>query len=72
MGAARIYDYFAIVSHGLRAKTNFSYKKVDLIIIIRNFSYDYISDPNKSVSLLRKLNNNDNIIREDNNYDDDD
>jgi len=33
--AARLYDKFAIKNLGLRAKTNFDYKRQDLIRIIR-------------------------------------
>lgn len=29
--AAKIYDYYAIISHGLKAKTNFSYTKSDVL-----------------------------------------
>ncbi|TNV78187.1 hypothetical protein FGO68_gene15350 [Halteria grandinella] len=53
--AAKIYDCFSIVSHGLKAKTNFSYKKSDIKIIIENFSPEFITSPHKSISLLRKL-----------------
>lgn len=35
--AARIYDEIAIRSNGLRAKTNFSYTKQDLLILISKF-----------------------------------
>lgn len=28
--AARIYDHYAIMTHGLRAKTNFSYTKYEI------------------------------------------
>lgn len=33
--AARLYDRFAIKNLGLRAKTNFEYRRQDLIRIIR-------------------------------------
>ncbi len=53
--AARIYDCFAIISHGLRAKTNFSYKKSEILSIVQEFGPEYILDPHKSQNLIRKL-----------------
>jgi hypothetical protein len=53
--AARIYDYFSIVSHGLKAKTNFSYSKQNILDILENFEAEYIVDPNKSIELAAKL-----------------
>ncbi len=53
--AARIYDYFSIVSHGLKAKTNFSYSKQNILDILENFEAEYIEDPNKSIELAAKL-----------------
>jgi hypothetical protein len=35
--AAKIYDRFAIQTLGLRAKTNFDYRRKDLISIIEDF-----------------------------------
>lgn len=35
--AARFYDYIAIISQGLNAKTNFSYTANDLLRIVRLF-----------------------------------
>lgn len=35
--AARFYDYIAIISQGLNAKTNFSYSANDLMRIVRLF-----------------------------------
>jgi len=32
--AARIYDCFSIISHGLRAKTNFSYRKNEILDMV--------------------------------------
>ena len=53
--AARIYDYFSIVSHGLKAKTNFSYNKQNILDILENFEAIYIVEPNKSTELAAKL-----------------
>ncbi len=53
--AARIYDYFSIISHGLKAKTNFSYSKQNILDILSNFDAEYIVDPNKSIKLAAKL-----------------
>jgi hypothetical protein len=53
--AARIYDYFSIISHGLKAKTNFSYSKQNILHILENFEAEYIEDPNKSIELAAKL-----------------
>ncbi len=53
--AARIYDYFSIVSHGLKAKTNFSYNKQNILDILENFEAIYIADPTKSTELAAKL-----------------
>jgi hypothetical protein len=36
--AARIYDLHAIMSHGLRAKTNFTYTKEQILKMIQNES----------------------------------
>jgi hypothetical protein len=53
--AARIYDYFAIISHGLKAKTNYSYTTLNLIEILEHFDAAYIIDPNKSIELATQL-----------------
>jgi hypothetical protein len=53
--AARIYDYYSIISHGLKAKTNFSYSKQNILDILENFEADYIVNPNKSSELAAKL-----------------
>lgn len=37
--AAKIYDKRAILANGLRAKTNFTYKKRDLDLLLKN-EYD--------------------------------
>ena len=38
--AARIYDHHAILTHGLKAKTNFSYNKKEIIRILERESDD--------------------------------
>ena len=53
--AARIYDYFSIISHGLKAKTNFSYTKENILDILANFKAEYIVDPNQSIELAELL-----------------
>jgi hypothetical protein len=53
--AARIYDCFSIISHGLRAKTNFSYRKSQILEIIEEFDAQYIIEPTLSQNLIRKL-----------------
>jgi hypothetical protein len=53
--AARIYDYFSIISHGMKAKTNFSYSKQNILHILEKFEAEYIEDPNKSIELAAKL-----------------
>jgi hypothetical protein len=55
--AARIYDYFSIISHGLKAKTNFSYSTQNVLEIIEHFDVKYIVDPNKSVELDNLIHN---------------
>ena len=40
MTAAKMYDKFAIKNLGLRAKTNFDYKRKDLIKIIQELQID--------------------------------
>jgi hypothetical protein len=55
--AARIYDYFSIISHGLKAKTNFSYSTQNVLEIIKHFDVKYIVDPNKSVELDNLIHN---------------
>ena len=35
--AAKLYDKFAIKNLGLRAKTNFDYKRKDLVKLIKEF-----------------------------------
>ena len=46
--AARIYDVFAIISHGLRAKTNYSYRKSEINAIVELFESEYVIDPSKA------------------------
>lgn len=42
----RIYDYYAILSHGVHARTNFSYTKSQLESIIKRFNMsDLIDSP---------------------------
>lgn len=43
--AARIYDYYAIITHGLRAKTNFQYTKTDIVEIMNRFTEDDLVNP---------------------------
>lgn len=40
--AARIYDRHAILTHGLRAKTNFSYTKMQIATILERENEDPI------------------------------
>ena len=35
--AARVYDYYAIYTNGVHAKTNYQYKKCDVVSILRQF-----------------------------------
>lgn len=35
--AALIYDYHAVINHGLRAKTNFNYTRDEILNIIEAF-----------------------------------
>lgn len=47
--AAKIYDHYAIINHGLRAKTNFTYTKQDIIDIINKFNDEDLIDPSKHI-----------------------
>jgi hypothetical protein len=47
--AAKIYDCHAILSHGLRAKTNFSYTKLEITKILKNEFHDMTLE-GKSIS----------------------
>ena len=53
--AAKLYDYYAIIFRGLRAKTNFSYAKSEILEIAQNFTTDYLEDPTKTLQLLRTM-----------------
>lgn len=42
--AAKIYDKHAILTHGLRAKTNFSYTKAQILKIIESASDESLEE----------------------------
>jgi len=48
--AARMYDRFAIKNLGLRAKTNFDYKRHDLIRIIRELQHEEFNEEEQPLS----------------------
>ena len=43
--AAKLYDYYAILTHGLNAKTNFSYTKAQVQNFVLKFNEDDILAP---------------------------
>ena len=43
--AAKLYDYYAILTHGLNAKTNFSYTKLEVQNLVENYNEDDILAP---------------------------
>ena len=43
--AAKLYDYYAILTHGLNAKTNFSYSKAQVQNFVQKFDQDDILAP---------------------------
>lgn len=47
--AARIYDHYAIISHGLRAKTNFSYTRAEIQSIVDHFTEEDLLNPGQSI-----------------------
>lgn len=53
--AARFYDYIAILSQGLNAKTNFSYSALDLCRIMKMFGRDDEAPIDFGVGDLRSL-----------------
>ena len=52
--AARFYDYIAIISQGLNAKTNFSYSATDLMRIVRLFDRNSDQRTFESAEMSRK------------------
>jgi hypothetical protein len=57
--AARIYDRHAILTHGLRAKTNFSYTKPDIQTILLREKDDFpkleLSTTNESLLNTKEI-----------------
>ena len=47
--AARIYDHYAIINHGLKAKTNFNYSKQQMRQIAEAFNEDDMLNPGKQI-----------------------
>lgn len=43
--AARLYDFFAIMAHGLKAKSNFSYTKLELLKMAEDFTVEVVDKP---------------------------
>lgn len=43
--AARLYDYYAILTHGLNAKTNFSYTKLQVQNLVKKYDKEDIIPP---------------------------
>jgi hypothetical protein len=48
LSAAKLYDKFAIRNLGLRAKTNFDYKRSDLLAIIEEIKHDINEEESKN------------------------
>lgn len=57
--AAKIYDRHAILTHGLRAKTNFSYTKAQIIAILDKENEDPAFDESIGESSHKEQNTND-------------
>jgi len=47
--AARIYDHYAIITHGLRAKTNFDYSKAQIREIVELFTEEDMINPGQHI-----------------------
>lgn len=47
--AARIYDHYAIITHGLRAKTNFEYTKASIQVIMNKFTEEDMINPGQRI-----------------------
>lgn len=46
MKAARLYDKYALIIQGLQAKTNFSYKKRDILKLMEEIDDEEAPSPN--------------------------
>ena len=49
MNAGKIYDNYAIITHGLKAKTNFSYTKQEVLDIVTRFSEEDLINPSHHI-----------------------
>lgn len=47
--AAKIYDHYAIITHGLRAKTNFEYTKAQIQEIMDKFTEEDLLNPGSRI-----------------------
>lgn len=47
--AGRIYDHYAIITHGLKAKTNFSYTKEEIYDIVTKFTEEDLINPSHHI-----------------------
>lgn len=52
--AARVYDRFVLESQGLRAKTNFNYNRMELMLILKDIAADFKFNNSADVQQNRK------------------